>query len=104
MGIAGIQSSVSAWRSENVKPAAQIDLIINRKVGIINIFEIKYFNRKFTMTKDYAEKLHNKIATFKTETHSRNAVHLIMLTTFGANKNRYAEIAQKELTINNLFD
>jgi hypothetical protein len=104
LSIAGIQSTISAWRSENSSPAAQIDLVINRKDGIINIVEIKYYNRKFTITKEYEENLRNKIATFKAETHSRNAVHLIMLTTFGVNKNRYADIAQKELTLDNLFD
>jgi hypothetical protein len=104
LGIAGIQSSVSAWRSEMSKPAAQIDLVIKRKDGIINVFEIKYSNRKFTITKDYEENLRNKISAFKSETHARNAVHLVMLTTFGVKKNKYTEIAQKELTIDSLFD
>jgi AAA+ ATPase superfamily predicted ATPase len=103
LGIAGIQSSVSAWRSETVSPAAQIDLIINRKDGIINLLEAKYSNKKFTITKDYEKKLHNKISAFKTETHSKNAVHLVMLTTFGIAKNRYSEIVQKELTLKDLF-
>lgn len=103
LGIAGIQSSVSVWRSETSQPAAQIDLVINRKDGIINVLEIKYCNRKFTITKDYEENLRNKIAAFKSETHTRNAVHLVMLTTYGLNKNRYAEIAQKELSLDDLF-
>jgi len=104
LSIAGIQSSVSAWRSETSKPGAQIDLVINRKDGIINVLEIKYCNRKFTITKDCEENLRNKIAAFKAETNVRQAVHLIMLTTFGINKNRYAEIAQKELILDDLFN
>ena len=104
LSIAGIQSAISAWRSEYSKPAAQIDLVIKRKDGIINVLEIKYNNRKYTITKDYEENLRNKIAAFKAETHSRQAVHLVMVTTFGLNKNKYAEIAQKELTIEDLFN
>jgi AAA+ ATPase superfamily predicted ATPase len=104
MSIAGIQSSVSAWRSETEKPAAQIDLVIKRKDGIINILEIKYCNKKFTITKEYEENLRNKISAFKAEVHTRNAVHLLMLTTFGLNKNKYSGIVQKELTLNSLFD
>ena len=103
MSIAGIQSSVSAWRSEVSNPAAQIDLVINRKDGIINIFEIKYANKKFTITKSYEEILKNKIQAFKAETHARNAVHLIMLTTFGLNKNKYAEVVQRELDLGDMF-
>jgi len=103
MSIAGIQSSVSAWRSETADPAAQIDLVINRKDGIINVVEIKYCNKKFTITKDYEENLRNKVFAFKAETPIRNAVHLVMLTTFGLSKNKYSGIVQKELTLNNLF-
>ncbi len=104
MSIAGIQSSVAAWHSEKTDPAAQIDLVISRKDGIINVLEIKYCNRKFTITKNYEENLRKKIAAFKTEMHARHAVHLVMLTTFGLNKNKYSEIAQKELTLNDLFN
>ncbi len=104
LGIAGIQSSASAWRSETFPKSAQIDLVINRKDGIINILEIKYCKEKFTITKDYEENLRNKIAAFKAETHARNAVHLVMFTTFGLSQNKYAEIAQKELELNCLFD
>lgn len=77
LGISGIQSSVSAWRSETSEKAAQIDLVIKRKDGIINVVEIKYCNEKFTVTKDYEENLRNKISAFKAETHARNAVHLL---------------------------
>ncbi len=103
MSIAGIQSSVSAWRSETASPAAQIDLVIKRKDGIINVLEIKYCNKKYTITKDYEKNLRNKIAAFRAETSARNAVHLVMLTTFGLSKNRHSEMVQKELTLNSLF-
>lgn len=103
MSIAGVQSSVAAWRSEAAKPAAQIDLVINRKDGIINVLEIKYCNKKYTITREYEKNLRNKIFAFKEETHARNAVHLVMLTTFGVSKNRYSEIVQKELTLSSLF-
>jgi len=104
MSIAGIQSSVSAWHSEIADPAAQIDLVIKRKDGIINVLEIKYWSKKFTITKDYEENLQNKIFAFKAEIHARNTVHLVMLTTFGLNKNKHSEIVQKELIINDLFN
>lgn len=103
LGISGIQSSVSAWRSEKSVPAAQIDLVINRKDGIINLLEIKYCNKKFTITKGYEENLRNKIMAFKTETRTSKAVHLLMLTTFGLNKNKHSELVQKELTLEDLF-
>jgi AAA+ ATPase superfamily predicted ATPase len=104
LGITGIQSSVSAWRSEKSTPAAQIDLVINRKDGIINLVEIKYCNKKFTITKAYEENLQNKMMAFKTETRTSKAVHLLMLTTFGLNKNKHSEMVQKELILDDLFN
>ncbi|MDR2231972.1 MAG: ATP-binding protein [Tannerella sp.] len=103
LGIAGIQSSVSTWRSEKMNPGAQIDLIINRKDGIINLIEIKFSNMKYTITKSFEENLKNKIAAFQAETRTRKTVHLLMLSTFGKTQNKYSDILQNELLLNDLF-
>jgi hypothetical protein len=104
LGIAGIQSAISSWRSEKSTPAAQIDLIINRKDGIINVVEIKFSNNEFIITKNYENNLHNKITSFKEETKTKKAVHLVLLTTFGVKQNQYAGMVQKELVFNDLFN
>jgi len=103
LSIAGIQSLVSSWRSEESSPGVEIDLIINRKDEIINLLEIKFSNMKYVITKSYEENLKNKIAAFKAETQTRKAVHLLMLTTYGLTRNKYSEIVQKELVLNDLF-
>jgi hypothetical protein len=103
LGIAGIQSLASSWRSEKTSPGAQIDLIINRKDEIINLLEIKFSNTKYLITKPYEENLKNKIIAFKAETKTRKAVHLLMLTTYGLSTNKYSETVQKELILNDLF-
>jgi len=103
LGIAGIQSLMASWRSEKTSPGAQIDLIINRKDGIVNLLEIKFSNMKFSITKTLEENMRNKISAFKTETKTRKAVQLLMLTTHGINRNKYSEIVQKELVISDLF-
>ncbi len=99
LGISGIQSAVSAWKSEN----AQVDLIINRKDGIIDLCEIKFLGKEFVIDKNYEANLRNKIFSFKEETKTRKAVHLIMLTTYGLAKNKYSGIAQKEITLDDLY-
>jgi len=99
LGISGIQSSVSAWKGKT----AQIDLIINRKDGIINLCEIKFSGKEFAIDKNYEANLRNKIFTFKEETKTRKAVHLLLLTTYGLARNKYSGIAQKEITLDDLF-
>jgi len=99
LGIAGVQSVESAWKGET----AQIDLLINRKDGIINLCEIKFCGKEFAIDKNYEANLRNKIFTFKEETKTRKAVHLLMLTTYGLAKNKYSGIVQKEITLDDLF-
>ena len=103
LGISGIQSAIYAWRSERSQPATQVDLVIDRKDGIVNLCEIKFSQTQFAIDKGYEENLRNKIATFKAETKTRKAVHLLMITTFGLQKNKYFSIAQREVVLNDLF-
>jgi predicted AAA+ superfamily ATPase len=101
--IGGVQSAVYSWRSENSSPAAQIDLLIDRKDEVINLCEMKFSNAQYAITKNYEEVLRNKIAAYRVETKTCKAIHLTMLTTLGIAKNKYAEIVQKELLLNDLF-
>lgn len=103
LGISGIQTAIFAWRSEHSEPAAQVDLVIDRKDGIVNLCEIKFSETQFAIDKTYEENLRNKIAAFKTETKTRKAVHLLLFTTFGLQKNKYFSIAQKEVVLDDLF-
>lgn len=104
LGILGVQTEVSAWRSsENSTPAAQIDLVIDRKDGIIDLCEIKFSKNQFVIDKDYEENLRNKVSAFISENKTRKTIHLIMLTTYGIAKNKYFGIVQKEVFLDDLF-
>jgi hypothetical protein len=103
LGISGIQSAVSAWRSTQSNLAAQIDMVINRKDGIINLVEIKFSRKQFVITKSYEQNLQNKISAFKEETKTVKAVHLLMLTTNGVKQNKYSEIIQKQLILDDIY-
>jgi DNA-binding MarR family transcriptional regulator len=103
LGISGVQTAIFAWRSETGKPAAQVDLVIDRKDGIVNLCEIKFCQTQFAINKGYEENLRNKIAAFKAETKTRKAVHLLMITTFGLQKNKYFSIAQREVALDDFF-
>ena len=56
-----------------------------------------------TITKDYEEKLREKIEVFRQEVAPRKAIHLLMLTTFGIKQNLYSGIVQNEVTLDDLF-
>ena len=101
--IAGIQSAVYSWRSENAEDGSQIDLVIDRKDGMINLCEIKFSQEKFTIKKDYDANLRHKIVTFQEETQTKKAINLILLTTYGLTNNKYAGIIQQTITIDDIL-
>ena len=103
LSIGGVVSYQSGWRSKNSETGAQIDLLIDRNDNIINLFEIKYSNKKFTITKGYDEVLRNKKGSFMEETNTKKAVHLTMLTTYGVEHNEYWGNIQSEVTLDDLF-
>ncbi|GHT16718.1 ATPase AAA [Bacteroidia bacterium] len=101
--VLGVQSSEYAWRSNKAGQNVQIDLLLDRADNIINLCEIKYSKIPYSITKDYEEKLREKMEVFQQETQPRKAIHLLMLTTFGVRQNKYYDIVQNEVTLDDLF-
>ncbi|GHT18250.1 hypothetical protein FACS189429_4420 [Bacteroidia bacterium] len=103
LGISGVVSAACSWRSEDAEDGSQIDLVIDRKDGMINLCEIKFAQDKFTIKKDYEENLRHKIFTFQDETQTKKAINLILLTTHGLTNNKYAGIIQNTVTVKDIL-
>lgn len=109
LGISGVITHTFAWKSKDNKGkksnAAQIDLVIDRRDGVINLCEIKFSISPFTITKSYAKQLQNKITVFRLETKTKKAIHLTMITTHGLRENNWAmQIVQNDLNMEILFE
>lgn len=106
MQIGGVLSNVY---SLNIKAAnsnrrgAQIDMIIDRNDNTINLCEMKFSNKPFTIDKEYQRNLLNKIESVQEYSNHKKTIILTMITTYGIEKNGYWNIVQKEVTINDLF-
>lgn len=104
LGISGVQTVTCSWLGNDAENGAQIDLVIDRRDQVINIFEIKFSTGLFSIDKKYAEELRNKVSVFKAQTGTRKAVFLTMITTFGLNRNEHAaSLVQNDLTMDMLF-
>ncbi len=103
LGISGVSSSVFTWRSKRVSPGAQIDLLIDRKDEVINLCEVKFSLTPFTITKEYEKSLDKKKVAFISETNTRKALHLTMITTYGLTDKGYHMSIQSQVTLNDLF-
>jgi uncharacterized protein len=104
LGINGILSNDITWRGSNGAKAAQIDFLIDRRDQVINLCEAKFSLSSYTITKDYADALREKMALFKEITKTKKSVFLTMVTTYGVEPNKYANaLIQNEITIEDLF-
>ena len=104
LGISGVSTEIYAWRSRDAVPGAQIDMVIDRIDGIVNLCEIKYSNERFSIDRKYAERLSEKAAAFIKETGSRKALHTTFLTTYGLAESGYRHSVQSEITLDDLFE
>jgi predicted AAA+ superfamily ATPase len=104
LGITGVLTDVSSWRSKpGTEPGAQIDLVIERNDNIINLCEMKYASEPYTIDKKQDLALRNRIGIFKHETKTHSAVHLTFITPYGLTRNAYASVAQSEVTMDELI-
>lgn len=106
LGISGVMTNVSAWRSKVIEPGrrgAQIDLLIDHKDAYINLCEMKFSKKEYSIDRKDKEDLENKIEAFQGETKTRHTVLLTMVTTFGVKANSYSDIVQKTVVLDDLF-
>jgi hypothetical protein len=104
LGISGIQTNSSSWINTGEGNKRQIDLVIDRKDGVINLCEMKFSINPFTIDKKYHAELQDKIAIFRTATQTNKSIFLTMITTFGITRNMYSNgIVQNSLKMDELF-
>ena len=82
--IGGVHANIHAWRS----PLAQIDLLIDRDDGIVNLCEMKFAADEFEVTATDDRDMKRRMAD---------------VTTCGLKKNSYAKNVQSEVTLDDLF-
>ena len=101
IGIQGIYTEESSWihKGSNAQSGAQIDLIIDRSDGCIDLCEAKFYNSVFTVTKKYAEDLRRKIEVFQRITKTRKNIFFLFISTYGTvnNEHKLATLAHEGL-------
>jgi uncharacterized protein len=103
--IGGVYAEISTWRSQAKSGGAQIDMLIDRKDKVINICEMKFSTKPFTITKAYADNLRNKMMVFRTETDTNKTLFLTIIAANGLAENQYSQqLVQDALDMNALFD
>lgn len=107
MGISGIYSEASSFYQKSM-PAmggAQIDLVLDRKDHVVNLFELKFYDEIFMPTKAFAEGLREKKAIFKAVTGTTKQLSWVLISAFGLLQNQHSlGVIDNVLTMDALFE
>ncbi len=105
LGISGVQTNVCSWftRGNEVKHGAQIDLVMQRADGFTDLCEMKHSANVFTIDKEYAANLQNKLDAYQKLSKDKRTPHLVMVTTNGVAHNSNYNMIQNEVTMDELF-
>lgn len=106
LGIGGIYTQVSSFyfKGNDMLPGTQIDLVIDRNDGIINLCEAKFTNAEFVLSKEYTANLRRKRSVFQQVTNTKKSVTTILLTSYPAIQNKYySEEIHSEISLDRLF-
>ncbi len=99
--------TIGTWRyqaKDSKDHGTQIDLLVDRDDGVINIIEIKYSKHPFRITKQYATILGNKIDIFREKTNCKKQIFLTIITVSGLLKNTYSdELVANQITLEDFF-
>lgn len=106
LGIRGVKTSASAWRhkADEVYPkGAQIDLLIDRADGIINLCEMKFVLGRYALDKAECERLENRASAFRRVSGTSKGINLTLVTSEGLEENRYSGSIHSQVTLDDLF-
>jgi hypothetical protein len=105
LGIGGVRSSAYSWRfrADGENPGAQIDLVIDRDDGVVNLCEIKYSSDPYEITAEESSRLKIRKQAFIRETGTRKTCRTTLVTSSGLKAGKYRWTAEAEVTIDDLF-
>jgi hypothetical protein len=103
LGISGVLVDFASWADSSEGEKAQIDLVLDRSDGVINLCEMKYSSDTFSVDADYESRLQRKRTVFNRVTRTKKATHLTLVTTHGLEHNAHAAVFQSVVTMADLF-
>jgi hypothetical protein len=102
LGISGVYAGWYAWSAEadaeRAYPGMQVDMVIDRADGVVNLCEAKFSSKPYLITPGYLSELRLRQGRYQEDVAPKKAVHMTMITASGVVDN-----AQK-LNINSFVE
>ena len=105
LSIGGVICDVYSWtaKASDENKGAQIDMLIDRKDGIIDICELKYSAGEYHLNSEEEERIANKCHRFIEDYPTTKAVHVALITTNKKPIENNSDFVQNILIMNDLF-
>ena len=110
LSIKGVLTNVSSWsmakhtdKDGTEWPGAQIDLLLCRGDNVIDVCEMKYCQSLYTLTGEYEKRIRERNEAFVKFTKTNDAIHTILITTYGLRENKYSGSIYATVTMDDLF-
>ena len=111
LGIFGVLANVYSWSCRPFVDATgaewrggQIDMLIDRADGAINICEMKYAKDEFVIDAGYEQRLLDRMSSFSVATKTKKALLHTFITTYGVKQNMHSGLVNSEVRMNDLFE
>ncbi|MCQ2252459.1 MAG: ATP-binding protein [Bacteroidales bacterium] len=103
--IGGVTSSESAWNIDGSDDheGAQIDMIIERNDGVVNMCEMKFLKSEFEVSEKYSQKIAERIEILSKKLSQNQYIHSTLVTTSGLKPGIHSNAFQKVVTMDELF-
>ncbi|MFT5920175.1 MAG: hypothetical protein ACI9FU_001992 [Granulosicoccus sp.] len=96
-----IESKNYTWSASK----AQVDLVIDRDDGIVNLCELKYYNDEYELDDSDLKKLRDRENQFRAIKEPKKGLKTAVVTTWGVKENKYSTaIVRNVVTMDNLFE
>ena len=106
LGISGVEADAYSWRGSAKEAGdgmAQIDMLIDRADGVIDICEIKYSVLPYELGKEEDARIVRRIETFRSASRTRKSVRSILISAAGLKPGKYSGNVSAVVTGDDLF-
>ena len=105
LGVSGVASRESALLVKGTKDlqGGQIDLLIDRADNVLNLCEMKFYKKEFSVTQSDRFDFEERIELLNRLTKSKKNIHFTLVTTVGLAYNEHSGVVQKVVTLEDLF-
>ncbi len=108
LGISGVYIGWYAWSAdpdaEKGYPGMQVDMVIDRADGVVNLCEAKFSSKPYAITQSYMNELRLRRGRYQEEVAPQKAVHLTMITASGVVNNPQRQNINSFVELDDLFE